>query len=89
VSRFNKLVVVFFSVALLAPAASAHAAVRAAVKFVPSVSVQQRVATVQSAGGRKIRVRGTRVVARMTTDSAYQLRSAAGVVSVRVRGPRR
>jgi hypothetical protein len=85
VSRFKKLVVVFFSVALLAPAASAHAAVRATVKFAPAVAKTQRISTVRAAGGRVLRIRGTRVVARMSVSSADRLRTAMGVLSVRVR----
>jgi hypothetical protein len=83
VSRFRKLVVVFFSVALLAPAASAHAAVRATVTFVSAVPQEQRMATVQSAGGQVMHVRGRRVVARMSARAADQLRTARGVLSVR------
>jgi hypothetical protein len=82
VSRF---IAVLCAVAVFAPAAQAHAAVKAVVKFSPTIAQTQRVSTVRSAGGRVIRIRGTRVVARMSDTAADQLRAAMGVIAVRVR----
>ncbi|MEA2127075.1 MAG: hypothetical protein QOI80_3857 [Solirubrobacteraceae bacterium] len=84
-SRFKSVFVVLFAAAVLAPAAHAQSAVRAVVKFSPGVAKSQRVTTVRSAGGQVLKVRGTRVVARMSSRAADQLRTAMGVVSVTIR----
>ncbi len=83
VSKFKAVVLIVFAVALLAPAAEAGSTVRAVVKFSAATSQSQRVGTVRSAGGRVVKVRGTRVVARMSSGSANSLRAAMGVISVR------
>jgi hypothetical protein len=80
VSRF---IVVLCAVALFAPAAQAQTAITAVVKFSPAVPRSQRVTTVRSAGGRVLKLRGTRVVARMPVRAAGSLRSAMGVIAVR------
>ena len=79
----SRFIAVLCAAALFAPAAQAQTAVKAVVKFSPSVSQSQRVATVQAAGGRVVRVRSRAVVARISARSAEQLRSAMGVIAVR------
>jgi len=83
VSRFKAVVLVVFAVALLAPAAQAQTTVKAVVKFSSATTPSQRMNTVRSAGGRVVKVRGTRVVARMSSGAAESLRAAMGVISVR------
>lgn len=74
--------------AFAAAPATVHAQsspVKAVVKFAPAVGSDQRVAAVEDAGGRVLRVRRSAVVARMSASAADALRAAMGVVSVTIR----
>jgi hypothetical protein len=78
------VVLVALSFFVAAPAAQAET-VRAVVKFAPTVSAPDRAAAISAAGGRIERVRADAILAWMTAVSADQLRTAMGVISVKIR----
>ena len=78
----SRFIAVFCAVAVFAPAAQAQSEVKAVVKFSSAVSKPQRVDTVRSAGGQVLKVRGARVIARMSVHAANSLRAAMGVIEV-------
>lgn len=88
-SRFIRLcgvLAAFFAFAAAAPVAQAQSSpVRAVVRFASGVSAGHKVAAIEGAGGQVLRLRRGGAVARMSASAADTLRSAMGVVSVRIR----